>query len=269
MEEPFGRGKFLPIRDGVSLAEFRGKTGNVIVIAPHPDDDVLGVGGTLIRAAEEGRAVFSVYLTDGRGSPRTDPAITDEEMAARRQGEALAALKAVGAAGGFFLGKRSSELEGEGGAEAERELRDLVQLLAPSEVYLPAPYERHPTHQMATRISLRALRAAVGAKPALWGYSLWGCFQGGKKRFARDISPSVRKKVEAVLAHGTQVAYKGYQQGILGKNNAEAVFWDPREVQKAAFVETFLDMTEFLERGDLTVEKFIREDVESFIETYV
>jgi N-acetylglucosamine malate deacetylase 1 len=268
MEEPSWRGKFLSVQEGASLEDFRGKTGNLIVVAPHPDDDILGAGGTMIEASEGGRGVFSIYLTDGRGSPRAGAGIGDEEMASRRQEEALAALKATGAAGGFFLGKRSGELEGDGG-EVERQLREIFKWLAPAEVYLPAPYERHRTHQMATRISLRALRPAAGAKPAVMGYSLWGCFHGGKKRLARDISPYIRKKVEAVLAHATQVAYKGYQQGILGKNNAEAVFWDSREVQKGAFVETFVDMTEFLERDDLTVEKFIREDVESFLKKYL
>ena len=83
------------------------------------------------------------------------------------------------------------------------------------------------------------------------GYSLWGCFHGGKKRVARDISPFIRKKVEAVLVHATQIAYKSYQQGVLGKNNAEAVFWESPEVQKATFLETFLERSELLEKEEL------------------
>ena len=70
MEEPSWRGKFLSVQEGASLEDFRGKTGNLIIIAPHPDDDILGAGGTMIEASEGGRGVFSIYLTDGRGSPR-------------------------------------------------------------------------------------------------------------------------------------------------------------------------------------------------------
>jgi hypothetical protein len=75
--------------------------------------------------------------------------------------------------------------------------------------------------------------------------------------------------VEAVLAHATQIAYKNYQQGILGKNNAEAIFWESHEVQKATFVETFLDMTDLLEHNDLSLEDFIRQDMEAFIRTFL
>jgi len=53
-------------------------------------------GGVMIEAAEKGRAVFSVTVTDGRGSPRKGPAISDEEMVERRQKESMAALKVVG-----------------------------------------------------------------------------------------------------------------------------------------------------------------------------
>lgn len=85
----------------------------------------------------------------------------------------------------------------------------------------------------------------------------------------RDISPYISRKVEAVLAHSSQTAYKNYQQGILGKNNYEAIFWESHEIQKTNFVENFLDMTELLEKKDLTLECFIRQDVEAFIRTYL
>ncbi len=261
------RKKFRPVRDGVSPDEFRGKSGNILVLAPHPDDDILGAGGTMAEASGKGQGVFSIYLTDGRGSPRLDPSTSDEEMAARREKEAMAALKAVGAIGGFFLAGRSSELEGEGGRIREV-LLQIIQWVGPSEVYLPAPYERHATHQKCTSLTIEALRSS-GLKPGLFGYSLWGCFWGGKKRVVRDITPYIRKKVEAVLAHGSQIAYKNYQQGILGKNNFEAIFWESHERQEFPFAENFLDMDEFLERRDLTLEAFIREDLEAFIRAFI
>jgi LmbE family N-acetylglucosaminyl deacetylase len=262
--------KFRAVREGASLDEYRGRKDNILVIAPHPDDDVLGAGGTMVEASTHGRGVFSVYITDGRGSPRKGPSISDDEMVRRREKEALAALRAVGAVGGFFLRKRSSELEGEGGRETQGELEEIIRWIAPGEVYLPAPYERHPTHQSCTRLAIEGLRRiAAGEKPVLLGYSLWGCFWGEKGRVVRDISPHVRKKVEAVLAHSTQIAYKNYQQGILGKNNYEAIFWESDKPQKMGFAEIFLDLSVFLENKDLTLESFIRQDVEAFIQTFL
>jgi len=260
---------FIPLQEKLSLGDFRGRKDNLVVISPHPDDDVLGAGGVMIEAAEKGRRVFSVTITDGRGSPRKGPVISDEEMVERRQKESMAALKVVGAGGGFYFRRRSSDLEREGGKDVRKDLEALLEWLTPAEVYLPAPYERHKTHQRVTRLTIEALRSSAASNPFLFGYSLWGEFFGEKKRWVRDISPFIRKKVEAILAHSTQIAYKNYQQGILGRNNSDAIFWESHDIQKASFVETFLDMTELLERKDLSLENFIREDVESFIRAYL
>ena len=256
---------FLPTQKGVSLEECLVKEGNILVIAPHPDDDVLGAGGTMAAASHQGKGVFAVYITDGRNSPRKDKNISDAEMAALRKKEALSALRILGAVGGFFLEKGSEELSEGGQQDVEKILTGILPFICPEEVFLPAPYERHRTHQRCTRLAIDALRAASGVKPTLLGYSLWGCFWGEKRRMVRDISPFIKKKVEAVLAHASQLDYKNYQQGILGKNNYEAIFWESHEIQEAAFVEIFLDMTELLEQKDLTLESFIRQDVEAFI----
>jgi LmbE family N-acetylglucosaminyl deacetylase len=269
MKENSWKDKFIPLQEGKSLDDFRGRSGNLLVISPHPDDDVLGAGGVMIAAAEEGRGVFSVTVTDGRGSPRKGPPISDEEMAALREKESAAALKTVGAVGGFYLRKKSPELEGEREKEVERDLKEILEWLRPSEVFLPSPYERHKTHILCTRLAIQALRSSVPPKPSLLGYSLWGNFWGGKKRVVRDITPFIRKKVGAVLAHSTQIAYKSYQQGILGKNNAEAVFWEAHEEQKAGFVEVFLEMTELLEAKEISLADFIRQDVEGFIRAFL
>ena len=261
--------KFIPLQGGLSLDDFRGRSGNLVVISPHPDDDVLGAGGVMIGAAEEGRGVFSVTVTDGRGSPQKGPNISEEEMVERRQKESMAALKVVGAAGGFYFRRRNSDLDEQEGKEVEKDLKELLEWLTPDEVYLPAPYERHKTHQRVTRLTVEALRSSTASEPFLFGYSLWGGFFGEKKRLVKDISPFIRKKVEAVLAHSTQIAYKNYQQGILGRNNADAIFWESHDIQRVSFVETFLNLTELLERKNLSLDNFIREDVESFIRAFL
>ena len=259
---------FLAVQKEIFPEEYLGKDANILVIAPHPDDDVLGVGGTMAAAAHQGKGVFAVYITDGRGSPRMDLTISDEAMAALRKKEALSALKAIGAAGGFFLGKRSGELTEEAQTETEAILIGILQRVRPQEVFLPAPYERHPTHQRCTQISIQALRKTSGLKPNLMGYSLWGSFWGVRRRIMRDISPFIKKKVEAIMAHSSQVAYKDYQQGIIGKNNYEAIFWESHGASSASFVEIFLDMNELLENKGMTLATFIRQDMEALIQAF-
>ncbi len=260
--------KFQSAGNKIALEEYQNRKENSLVVSPHPDDDVLGAGGTMALAAGEGRGVFSVYITDGSGSPQIEPAISGEEMASRREKEALDSLRAIGAAGGFFLRRKSQELIGAEGKKIAEELAEIVRILKPAEFYLSAPYERHKTHQVCTSLTIRALRAAVNWPAGIFGYSLWGAFWGGKNRVTRDISSVIRKKVEAILAHASQIAYKNYHQGILGKNNYEAVFRESHKTAESSFEEIFLDMTELLRRKELSVKKFVQEDFEEFLQAY-
>ena len=41
------------------------KAKNIVVLAPHPDDDVIGAGGTLIKAKEHGSNIHIIYVTNG------------------------------------------------------------------------------------------------------------------------------------------------------------------------------------------------------------
>jgi LmbE family N-acetylglucosaminyl deacetylase len=79
----------------------------LLVIAPHPDDEILGAGGLMRRVHDLGGFVHVVYLTDGDGYPegvrleergtKKNPSSSDfRDYGRRRQHEAQDALKTLG-----------------------------------------------------------------------------------------------------------------------------------------------------------------------------
>ena len=64
----------------------------VLVFAAHPDDDVLGMGGTIALHGRQGDDVRIVCVTDGSSTQYPD----DAEIRARKEGEAVAAAAALG-----------------------------------------------------------------------------------------------------------------------------------------------------------------------------
>ena len=73
-----------------------GPPGRVVVVAPHPDDEVLGAGGTIHRLAAAGFDVEVVAVTDGEGSHPRSTAISPECLRARRPRETATALARLG-----------------------------------------------------------------------------------------------------------------------------------------------------------------------------
>ncbi len=59
--------------------------GSVAIVAAHPDDEVLGCGGTAARLAAEGRAVHVLLMADGEGARtgRAAAGVAREKVAAR------------------------------------------------------------------------------------------------------------------------------------------------------------------------------------------
>ena len=73
----------------------------ILVIAAHPDDEVLGCGGTLAKLAGEGAEIHLAFLADGVGARSTGSAPVTPELTQRRQA-AQAAARILGAASVHF-----------------------------------------------------------------------------------------------------------------------------------------------------------------------
>ena len=74
----------------------------MIVIAPHPDDEVIGCGGTIRRHVRGGDPVSVIYLTRGENS-RGYPWLSPAEKQAKRVVEARASCAVLGVSDSVFL----------------------------------------------------------------------------------------------------------------------------------------------------------------------
>ncbi len=248
--------KSIVLHHPLDLKPFARCPGNVLVVAPHPDDDVIGAGGTMALLAQAGKQVFSLYVTDGSSFPRSASRGTNEQIIALRQKESLAALKAVKAKGGIFLKGSSKKLKNKSSKAVEQAIREVLGFFLPESIYVPAPFETHPTHRSVLQITLRALRSMRNYFPALWGYTVWGGIFSTRGFKIIDISAVAGLKVKAIRMHQTQLAFKAYDAGILGRNRYEAIFSETHKPARPSHVECFLDMQELVTNKRLSLSTF-------------
>ncbi len=71
-------------------------TRRLMCITAHPDDESLGFGGALLRAADSGAQTAVFCLTEGAAGSYREPGQSDEELANQRRGEFSEACKALG-----------------------------------------------------------------------------------------------------------------------------------------------------------------------------
>lgn len=183
----------------------------VLVVAPHPDDESIGCGGSLCLHAARGDTITVVFLTSGELGLEDLP---PEEARRVREAEAAAAAEILGVAELRFLRQPDWFLVDAIDAVASLLARE-VELAAPSLIYRPHPGEWHPDHRAAHAISGRVGPIAAGEIPTR-GYEVWTPL--AEFDDVEDITPVMDRKLTAIRAHASQLARFRYDQGIDGLN---------------------------------------------------
>ena len=125
----------------------------VLVIAPHPDDETLCCGGSIIRHVIRGDQVHVVVVTDGRyGAPKEDLR-GSKELVEIRIRELYGAVKRLGLTSNdvTFLGFEDAHVKYRV-KEVTDALRDVVRDWNASLLYSPLPYDGHPDHLTVGKI---------------------------------------------------------------------------------------------------------------------
>lgn len=180
-------------------------SGSVLVVAAHPDDDVLGCGGTLARWATEGRRVVVAFLTDGVGARGTDHAAGD-----RRRAAAEAAGSILGLADLRFAAWPDNQLDRSPLLEIVRHVEQLVAELRPDTVLTHHAGDLNVDHRRACQAVVTACRPQPGHPVrTLWSFEVassteWQIPSAGTAFLPStfvDISASLGRKLEALDAY--------------------------------------------------------------------
>ncbi|CAG0979423.1 N-acetyl-alpha-D-glucosaminyl L-malate deacetylase 1 [Phycisphaerales bacterium] len=190
---------------------------NVLVLAAHPDDAEIGMGGTISLLASQGHEVLICDLTDGSPTPRGD-----RESRVR---EAAAALACLQPAGGRPVRRVMLDLPNRTlthTIESRHKVAGVIRAHQASVLFIPHWEDAHPDHVAATRIGEDARFDAKLTKIAMPGppghgsvgppiYPKWVFYYDVShlRRIARpdlciDITGHERKKQASVRAYRSQ-----------------------------------------------------------------
>ncbi len=191
----------------------------VLVLAPHPDDEVFGCGGALADLASRGATIDVLLVTDGAAGSSDEAG--RRAIAARRADESRAALTLLG--GGAV---HEGGLPDRGLAARAEALEGLVATwlapAAPDLVFCPSPVETHPDHR-AVAYALLAVARRPGADPAAAALAratvaFFEVSQPFRPNFLVDVTQVLERKRKAVRAFASQAAERDYASFVDGLN---------------------------------------------------
>jgi len=135
---------------------------NIVIFAPHPDDEVLGCGGTIRKKLDEGITVFIIFITDGRyglSEIGIDENPDPFKLKIIRKEESLKAAKTLGLKEKnlFFFDIEDRSLV-KNKILALKETIKVLRDIRPEEVFFPQELEYNLDHRVTNIIVKEALK---------------------------------------------------------------------------------------------------------------
>jgi len=207
---------------------------NVLVIAPHPDDETIGCGGTLCIHAENGDQISVAFLTSGELGLKH---LAREEAWNIREAEARRAAAILNLAHISFF-RCSDWMLAEEVTKAASLLRPVLKDQQPQLIYLPHPEDDHPDHRAALPILRSALEGLGLPNLSLRFYEVWTPL--AKYETVQDITSAMDRKLRALGEHKSQLEQFDYVRAITGLNSYRGAL-----AAKSKFAEVFGEPVDF------------------------
>jgi LmbE family N-acetylglucosaminyl deacetylase len=175
-----------------------------VVLSPHPDDEIIGCGGTLLDLTARGAAVTIVQVTDGSDSA----AFLDEPEAFRTQvrlDEAKAVAGRLNARELMCLRADNRALRPT--AELRGRIRETIERTRASLVFAPSFTDIHPDHQTVLRLLAGSLGEMTGPLPEVALYEVWSLVA---PTHVHDVGPRMPEIQELLLLYETALKVDDY-----------------------------------------------------------
>src|SRR5437588_8052315 len=186
---------------------------NVLVIAAHPDDEVLGCGGTIARLAREGHAVQIAILAEGITSRfhKREDANPDDLRRLHASSRSVAQL--LGATGVSLHGLPDNRMDTVPLLEVVKIVEQLVERHQPEVVYTQHAGDLNVDHAVTYRATLTATRPLKGAPvKAVYAYEVASSTEWAFQKFAppfrpnifMDIGDTLERKIQAMQLYESE-----------------------------------------------------------------
>ena len=176
---------------------------NILVVGAHPDDQELGMGGTIARLAADGHRVHLLDMTNGEPTPHGTPEIRARESA--RAAEILGVTREC-------LGLPNREVVHS--VEARHAVAGVIRRHAVEVVFTAYPIDAHPDHVATTRIvedarfDSKLTKTDLPGEPIYpkWLFHYWCTHLRivPDPSFLIDTTGFAERKREAILAYESQ-----------------------------------------------------------------
>jgi len=175
---------------------------DILVFCSHPDDQVIGVGGTMAKYAKEGKKVIVIIMSRGEGS---HPWYKRKHTIAMRDEETIKADKVIGVSKTINLNLMEKKfLEDE--KKTIQKIAEIIKKHKPTKVFTHTLADTHKDHK-ATRQLVTGAYDKIKCKCDMYTFDIWNPInlkETHAPKLAVDISKTFKTKIRALKCFKSQ-----------------------------------------------------------------
>jgi LmbE family N-acetylglucosaminyl deacetylase len=186
---------------------------NVLVIAAHPDDEVLGCGGTVARLAKEGHSVHILILGEGVTSRFADRQEADPVVLQTLHSTSVEVAQMLGAKDVQLKGLPDNRFDTVPLLDVVKLIEEGVQRVSPKVVFTQHGGDLNIDHEITFRATLTATRPLQGCPvKTVYSYEVASSTEWALNQFAPPFHPNVfvdidqtqETKIQAMQAYESE-----------------------------------------------------------------
>lgn len=212
----------------------------ILVMAPHPDDEIIGCGGLIAKALKDGSEVKVVYLTDGSAGV-SDKKLNQSQRTSLREHEARSAAREIGLKDSNLIFWRYKDGRLVCNTTSQKLLNNLLTAYLPDIIVTPFISDPHNDHSETSRLIKKSLKM-LNIDPQILQYEVWTPVLANR---LLPIDKYIEIKRQALSQYKSQIAERNYLEGITGLNRYRGAMYGYSEYAEAFFAsdkKIFIDL---------------------------
>ena len=207
-----------------SNLHLNGRKKNILIVAAHPDDEIIGCGATASLYSQKGHHVYSLILGEGVTSRYDKRQEAPGKLLSKLRKEALSANKSAGVKEVFFGGFPDNRFDKVQLLDLVKVVEQVKQKIKPDIVFVHHPHDRNIDHRLAHEAALIAFRPLPNEKARLvLAFEVAGSMKetdGKPGPFAPnyfvDISKTINQKTKCLRAYRSEMRKYPHPRSLEG-----------------------------------------------------
>ena len=184
-------------------------TNKIIVIAPHPDDDILGAGGTLLKAKSLGAEVHIIYVTNGE--PLNSENIKRETLEVCEKAKFIP----------HFLNFEPKKIDVHDD-DAIKNITDIINEINPGVIFISFFLDNHEDHRQVNYLMYNCFNSkSFKNNIEIWSYQIYSSIL---PNVIIDVTDTINKKSELIDIWKSVSKFNDLAHYILGINASNSIY---------------------------------------------